>query len=335
MSDALWSFKTPPLEFPRPAFEVWLPLPSLLAVIPLALFGGSAPIPLETAMRISQVVPVLSGAVLSVLAWRLAADVAIERGMPTGRARTLAIGTGLASAFYLPLLLHAALPDSTILFGALVLAAGLLMTRVLADPRGARWLDPRLIAIGLLMGAAALTRNEAVWLALVWAWLAWRRRGETRAVRFRLIVVVAVFALVLFAPWAVRNWAVFGNPLPGQAISNALSVTGFDIFAWNDPPTLSRYLAVGVEELVNMRVVGDHAQPAQRAAAAGHPHVRDRAARDAVAVPGSGAAAGGAREPDHVPRHQPGVPGRDDVGHVPPRRGAVPRAAADQRARGA
>jgi hypothetical protein len=256
VSDALWSYKTPPLEFPRPAFEVWLPLPSFLALVPLALFGGPAPIPLETAMRISQVVPVMSGAILSVLAWRLAADVAIERGLPTGRARTLAIGTGLASAVYLPLLLHAALPDSTILFGALALGACLLMTRVLADPRGARWADWRLIVIGLLLGAAALTRNEAVWLALVWAWMAWRRRGESREVRFRLIAVVAVVALLVFAPWAARNWAVFGNPLPGQAISNALSVTGYDIFAWNDPPTLSRYLAVGIGELVNMRVVG-------------------------------------------------------------------------------
>jgi hypothetical protein len=256
VSDALWSFKTPPLEFPRPAFEVWLPLPSFLAVVPLALFGGPTPIPLETAMRVSQVVPVLSGAVLSVLAWRLGADVAIERGLPTGRARTLALGTGLTAAVYLPLLLHAALPDSTILFGALALGACLLMTRTLAEPRGARASDWRLIAIGVLLGLAALTRNEAVWLALVWAWLAWRRAELPRPVRVRLIVVVAVAAMVVFAPWAVRNTLVFGSPLPGQAVSNALSVTGFDIFAWNDPPTLSRYLAVGFEELVNMRVVG-------------------------------------------------------------------------------
>jgi hypothetical protein len=44
--------------------------------------------------------------------------------------------------------------------------------------------------------------------------------------------------------------------LPGQAAANALSVTGFDIFAWNDPPTLSRYLAVGPARLVEMRVEG-------------------------------------------------------------------------------
>ncbi len=53
-----------------------------------------------------------------------------------------------------------------------------------------------------------------------------------------------------------RNWAEFGSPLPGQAVSNAFSVTGFDIFAWNDPPTLSRYLAVGPARLLEMRVEG-------------------------------------------------------------------------------
>src|SRR4051794_22692927 len=41
VSDALWSYGTPPLVFPRPAFEVWLPLPTWLAAIPMALFGTS------------------------------------------------------------------------------------------------------------------------------------------------------------------------------------------------------------------------------------------------------------------------------------------------------
>jgi hypothetical protein len=257
VSDALWSYGTPPLVFPRPAFEIWLPLPALLAAIPVALTaGGQAPIELDDAMRAAQVVSVLAGALLAALAWRLAADVAAERALPAGRARTLAVGAGVAAAVYLPLLLHAALPDSTILFGVLVIGASLLMTRALRDPRGARPTDLRLIGIGLLLGAAALTRNEAIWLALVWAWLAWRRRGASGAVRFRMIAVVAVVSLLVFAPWAVRNWAVFGNPLPGQAISNAFSVTGFDIFAWNDPPTLSRYLAVGLPGLLEMRVTG-------------------------------------------------------------------------------
>ena len=256
VSDALWSYATPPLVFPRPAFEVWLPLPTFLFAIPMALVGGSSPIPLETAMRASQAVTVLLGGLLSLLAWRLAADVAAERRLPRDRALTLAIGTGLTTAVYLPLVLFSSQPDSTVLFGVLALGAGLLMTRVLRDPRGARWLDPRLIVIGLLLGAAALTRNEFVWLALVWTWLALRRRGSSWPERARLVAVVAVVSLAVFAPWAVRNWAVFGSPLPGQSISNALSVTGFDIFAWSDPPTLARYLAVGPAGLLGMRVEG-------------------------------------------------------------------------------
>ena len=56
-------------------------------------------------MRASQVVTVLLGSLLAVLAWRLAADVAAERGLPAGRARTLAVGTGLTAAVYLPLVL--------------------------------------------------------------------------------------------------------------------------------------------------------------------------------------------------------------------------------------
>ncbi len=40
-SGAIWSYGTPPLSFPRPAFEVWLPLPTLLAAIPMAILGST------------------------------------------------------------------------------------------------------------------------------------------------------------------------------------------------------------------------------------------------------------------------------------------------------
>src|SRR6187551_4100752 len=41
VSDALWSYQTPPLVFPRPAFEVWLPLPTFLAAIPMGVVGAT------------------------------------------------------------------------------------------------------------------------------------------------------------------------------------------------------------------------------------------------------------------------------------------------------
>lgn len=248
VSDAIWSFGTPPLIFPRPAFEVWMPLPTWLAAIPMALFG--------TTFAAAQLSSLLLGAIVPVLAWRIAADVAQERGLSEERARTLALGTGLTCAVYLPLLLHSALPDSTMPFAVLGLAGCLLMSRIARDPRGALLTDPRLLTLGITLGLAALTRNEAAWLALVWVITAWSTDGTTVEQRLRMVGVAAVIAVAIFVPWALRNWGAFGSPLPGQAITNAFSVTGFDIFAWNDPPTLSRYLDVGPARLLDMRVEG-------------------------------------------------------------------------------
>jgi hypothetical protein len=127
---------------------------------------------------------------------------------------------------------------------------------VLRDPRDGRLSDPRLVAIGVLLGLAALTRNEVAWLALTWVLLVWAGLRTARPVKLRMVAVVAVVALLVFAPWAARNWDTFGSPLPGQAVTNAFSVTGFDIFAWKHPPTLSRYLAVGPARLIEMRIEG-------------------------------------------------------------------------------
>jgi hypothetical protein len=252
-SNALWSYVTPArdpltgafgLVFPRPAFEIWLPLPTLLAAVPM-LFLDS------TSYAATLAVPVLLGALIPVLAWRLGADLAAERGLPRERARTLALGSGLVSAVALPLVLPSALLDSTVPFGVTVLSVCLLETRLLRDPRAARVRDPRLVGLGLALGIATLTRNEAIWVALAWAALAWwqgpdgRTARESRAMRARLVLVPAAVALAVVAPWLVRQAITFGSPLPGQAITNAWAISGFEIFAWKEPATLASYVAAG------------------------------------------------------------------------------------------
>ncbi len=280
VSDAVWNFQglgAPPFALPpRPAFEVWMPLPSLLSAIPMAIFG--------TGYQVAQVVAVLVGTLIPILTWRLAWDVAAERGLSATRSRVLSIGAGLTAAVQLPLLVHSTLPDSTALFALFVLIGCLLMPRILRAPRAGTWRDaardPRLLGLGLAIGLAALTRNEAIWLAGTWfliVVLGARRavasppaaaaaaassspstgRGPARWMpAIRLVAVPAVVAIAVFVPWAVRNALVLGSPLPSQTITNAFSVTGFDIFAFSDPPTLSRYLAAGAGRLVQMRVDG-------------------------------------------------------------------------------
>ena len=254
ISDALWSYGTPPLVVPRAAFEVWMPLPSLLAVLPMALVGAA------NWFRAAQVVSVLASSIVAVLAWRLGADVAAEMQLPVGRARTVGVGSGLVAVALGPLVVYGALPDSTAPFAAMSLAACLLMTRIAARESAAvedsgeagagpsvdgRRVDGRLVALGLLLGFAALTRSEAIWLALAWAAVAWLWTPGSRRRRIRLIAVPAVVAALVFAPWAIRDWLTFGTPLPGQTISNALYLHSFDVFAYRDQPSLAGYLAEG------------------------------------------------------------------------------------------
>jgi hypothetical protein len=293
VTDAIWSFQTPPLAFPRPAFEVWLPLPSFLAAAPMSVLG--------TTFVAAQVSSVVVGSIVCVLAWRLAADVAAARSMPIGRARTLALGAGLTSAVYLPLVLGSAQPDSTMPFAVLVLVACLLMNRALrpiaaqdvslsstssfieSTRRLARARARVLWYLGITLGIAALTRNEAAWLAITWAIVAWWIAGrvvvaqKARPVRgassvgrptvgsastsrfghwWPMVVGVGLTALLVFLPWAYRDWQAFGSPFPGQALANALSLDGRDIFAWQDQPTLARYLAAGAARLLELRVEG-------------------------------------------------------------------------------
>ena len=276
ISDALWSYQTQPLVVPRAAFELWLPLPSLLEAIPAALLGAAE------WFRAAQVVSVLASSVVAVLAWRLGADVAAEMKLPVGRARTMGVGTGLVAAVLGPLVIYGALPDSTALFAALSLAACLLMARIAArsnmaatagatataaeaaggpatagaTANAAATFDRRLLALGLLLGFAALTRSEAIWLALTWAIVAWRWTAGTRRRRAGLIAVPAIVAILVVAPWVARDWQAFGTPLPGQTIGNALYLHSTDIFAYSFPPTLTRFLSAGPATLASLYAGG-------------------------------------------------------------------------------
>jgi hypothetical protein len=94
-------------------------------------------------------------------------------------------------------------------------------------------------------------------VGLAWAtvaFAAWRREGLGPVVR--AIAVPGFIAVAVMAPWLVRNWFVFGSPLPGQAITNAWAITGYEIFAWQAPATAADYLALGPAAWVEHRIGG-------------------------------------------------------------------------------
>jgi hypothetical protein len=135
----------------------------------------------------------------------------------------------------------------------------------------------QLVALGAILGLAALTRSEAIWLGLAWLAIVWRglprrtvegslapataeqaaiRSAARRFERLRLALMPGAVATLVFVPWAVRDWLTFGSPLPGQTLNNALYVSGFDIFAYRDQPSLAGYLSQGPAAIIGMHVDG-------------------------------------------------------------------------------
>ena len=257
VSDAIWSYATPARDasgafgffFPRPAFEIWLPLPSILGLGAMLATGS-------TDYGVTLPVAALLGALVPVAAWRIAADVAAERDLTGERARSLGLGTGLVAAVALPLVLPSVHLDSTIPFALPAVLACLVMVRLVRQPPE-RLLDPRLVGLGVLIGIAGLARNEAVWVGLGWALVvlaSFRRAGLGRILR--VVAVPGVVAVAVMTPWLIRSWLVFGSPLPGQAITNAWAITGFEIFAWQAPATAPDYMALGPAAWLDQRVGG-------------------------------------------------------------------------------
>jgi hypothetical protein len=233
--DAMWSYATPPLTLPRPAFELWQPVASFVAALPMALLGPT--------FAAAQLGFAVLGALLAPLAWLVARDATRRLGLPERRAAAVTIGAGVLSAISGPLLLAGAAPDSTLPFAVAGVSACLLMPRAIEGDRRA------LVALGVVLGLAYLTRMEAVWFGLAFVMGVFVSSRSPRRSIVLGLSVAAVAALVAL-PWWARNLATFGTPLPGQLSDNLLLVRNEQIFSYIDRPTLAGFLAQGAPALL-------------------------------------------------------------------------------------
>ena len=248
VSHAVWSYATGPLVVPKPAFELWLPMSSLVSALSMTVLGST--------WWAAQVGSALLGALVAPLTWAVARGAARGAGLDARRTRAVAIASGVLAAILGPLVLASAVPDSYLPYLVFSLMAVLLIPPWLgirdgapASPAGGpTWLAG--VGLGVLMGLAYLSRQEAIWLGLtVLLMLAWALRSRPPGTRLREAVrrlwPVVVGGLLVVVPWLVRNTLEFGSPFPGQALENMVLVRNEDIFAFADRPNLGRYLDQG------------------------------------------------------------------------------------------
>ena len=233
--DSIWSYATPPLTLPRPAFELWQPMASFIAALPMAVLGPS--------YGAAQIGFALLGAALAPLAWLLARDTVRRLGISGATATAITVGAGVLAAISGPLLLSAAAPDSTLPFTVLALVACLLMPRAAAGQRR------QIVALGVCLGLAYLTRMEAVWLGIGFV-VVCAAAGNSLRRSAALCAACATAAALVALPWWLRNLAVFGTPFPGQLADNAFLTRNEQIFAYVDRPTLAGFLDQGLPTLL-------------------------------------------------------------------------------------
>lgn len=245
VSDALWSYATPPLILPKPAFEIWMPMASFLAALPMAVLG--------TSFAAAQVSSVLLGALVAPLVWLVARQAAMRASLSNGRVTIIALGSGLVAGAFGPFLMAAAVPESTTPLLVFGLAACLVMARMVEHPR---WLTGLLL--GGLLGLAYLSRQDAMYLGLAYLVLAWgATAGRSGHARLRasltFVAPVVTGGLIVVGPWLARNLDTFGT-LFGQTIETAYLRTNEQVFAYTERPTSSAYLAQGPLAIVGHQI---------------------------------------------------------------------------------
>ena len=246
VSDGVWSFATPPLEVPKPAFELWLPMSTFVSAGAMSVLG--------TSFWAAQVGGALLGAAVAPLAWAIGREAANAQGLDLRRGRAVAITSGLLAAVLSPLVLGSVVPDSYTPFTIFMLVAALLVPRVVGARNGHDdIMPPSIIAgfsLGAAMGLAYLSRQEVIWMGLTvllmqgWV-LRWRPTGARLREAARRLWPVVLGGLVVVLPWLARNWVELGSPFPGQAVENMFLVVNEDIFAFDDHPDAATYLAQG------------------------------------------------------------------------------------------
>ncbi|MEA2622359.1 MAG: 4-amino-4-deoxy-L-arabinose transferase [Chloroflexota bacterium] len=260
VSDAIWSYATPPLTLPKPAFELWMPMATFVSAVPMAIAGAT--------LAAAQAGAVVLGAFIAPLVWLVGREAATEAALPARRAATVALTAGLLAAVLGPFLVAAATPDSTTPFLVFGTLAAVLMPRALrgaaaasgrvpdrgapATPAARRWLPG--LAVGVSLGLAYLSRSESIWLGLAYLLLVVRVRRTTGIAWAPALGPVVIGGLIVVVPWLVRNILTFGSPFAGQALENAFLVRNDDVFAWAQRPGLSTFLGQGIGQIVGHQV---------------------------------------------------------------------------------
>jgi 4-amino-4-deoxy-L-arabinose transferase-like glycosyltransferase len=222
----IWNWLDPPDSLPHPGYLYWMPLTAILGWLGMALLGNS--------FRAIQAPFVLASALLPLVSYGLAWDL-------TGKRRHALLAGLLAvfPGFYAHVFV---LPDN---FGPFALTGSVCLWAAGRGLRNGRagWFG----LAGLAAGLGHLARADGLLLLGVALLAAIARLSKKPFLRACLLPLASCLLgyLLVMGPWFIRNWLVFGMPLPGAG-TLTMFLTSYDgMFTYGQPPTLQTYLDWG------------------------------------------------------------------------------------------
>lgn len=226
----VWNYLADPQGLPAPSHAYWMPLASLVAAAPMAVFGIS--------YRAAQILFIVVAALVPVLAARTAF------GMGAGdRAAWISGGLAILGGFFLP---YFVTTDTFALYALIGGAALWQMGEASSRPSARRW-----SLIGALIGLGHLSRADGLLLwvpAVMSLMLSPRSRG--RGLAGLLIGYAAVMV-----PWWARNLSAFGSIFP-PGVGRTLWLLDYDeLFTY--PASLltpERWWSAGWPAIVQARI---------------------------------------------------------------------------------
>lgn len=218
----------------------WMPLTSIVSAGAMIILGPS---------HVAAEVPmIVLGAVLvpltGLVGWTLWAS------------RRVAVLAMVLALFAGPMLLYVPMVDSFAPFGLAGTVAILCSVMAVRRERGGPWL----LAAGVAVALATLTRVDGLLLATApaTAWLARRGWGPWRTalppIGVTWAVAGAAIGLAVLSPWLVRQWLVFGSPLP-SAGGHTLWIRSYnEQFSIGHEVDLGTYLAWGPLNIIGSKL---------------------------------------------------------------------------------
>ncbi len=237
-----WNYHPAFATVVRPGFDFWMPFASVLMAGCMLVMGDT---PLA-----AQMPGIVAGAALPVLTCGLALRFLAPLGLSAKTRLALSGVAGLYLAVNPLLAYQSAVPDSQMIYAALVATALLIWTDRMS--RG------RAFGLGLLLGLAYITRSHTVFLGLAWFGLTLigllRHKAERRA---RLVEAGAVLlGLGLAAgPWVVRTVLTFGFVNSPAGLESGLIYDYATLFNYETPINFSTFAALGPARILEARGV--------------------------------------------------------------------------------